>query len=162
MKKIKPITQEEIDAMSDVQKRRLLVRDILWQIDNGQLDSEETGYVTLKEEKCSVCAVGAAYVTAQKIRGSKYEWLSNSEGYFDAAEGFGFTDSELKYIERVFESDAYGTIFAPLEYVINKLYPAITDEEDENAFDRTKRLRALYQYIWDNEDCKMVPLKGNE
>lgn len=164
MKKIKPLTQAQIDAMTPLEKRRLLVKDILWQIDVGQLNSEDTGYIcNIQNEKCTVCAVGAGYVTARKITGKSIVWEESSYKYFEEIESFGFTVSELKQIEAVFECRLYRSDdYRSLQDVLDRLYPVITSEDNENLFDRTKRLRALYQYIWDNEDCKMVPLKGNE
>lgn len=162
MKKIKPITQEEIDAMSDVQKRRLLVKDILWQIDNDQLDSEDTGYLTnIRENKCTVCAIGAGYVTARKITGKEIEHEQGTHRYFEEMLDFGFTVTELRDIENVFEDRDYPyDRFRSLREVLDRLYPAEINEDV--IFDRTKRLRALYQYIWDNKDCNMVPLEGSE
>lgn len=144
----KPITIEEINKLTDIQKRRLLVRDILLQCDLGKIHSDDyTGYVNDRGGECYVCAVGAGYVAARKLQDKQVHY-GLASGCFYEVKNFGFSMEELVRIEGLFE-DCAGDINT--RKALNTLYP--------NKENRLPRLRAIWQLIWDSPECRIVPLE---
>lgn len=159
MNKIKPhapLTLKEIENMDDLTRRRLLVKDILIQIDLGKFSADILTYYHKKgNDKCYVCAVGAAFASGHRLRGDDKLGCVNC---LEEMIRFGFTEKDYYDFENVFEgyfcSESHPLY--TLQTTIRSIYP---ESEDNSGSERTKRLRFLYQYIWDNEECKLVPLK---
>lgn len=151
----KPVTMEDVQKMGDIEKRRLLVRDILLQIDLGLMDGITLGYINNNDiaigGACHVCFVGAGYVAGKNLTGTSQ---NDDESYHEFIAKFGFQLNVIYQIENVFEDNAHEEQYESLRKIFNALYPGFKG--------RTGRLRAIYQYIWDNPECQFVALEPSE
>lgn len=120
------LTREQFEALSPAEQRVAIFRDIIAQLDARTFTAKTGTYVevpslldTVEEsvitQPCTVCAIGAAFVSAVRL-GDRLDEHAFGEYGVESADDLSGADSPMRdHLERFFTSDDLGLLESAFE-----------------------------------------------